>query len=60
VRHIFDEALEALIRNKTLIEEMGFIDLIVPGFDGHAEALRKFEAAEVNKVVFKPAQEESR
>lgn len=53
-RYIFKDALQALIRNKELIKEMGFIDKVVVGLDEYADALTKFERAEYNKVVFKP------
>ncbi len=54
-RYVFDEALQALIRNKGIIEKMEFIDLVLPGLDESAvDAVRRFERAEYNKVVFKP------
>ncbi|KAJ2972282.1 hypothetical protein NQ176_g7246 [Zarea fungicola] len=53
-RYIFKDALQALIRNKELIKEMGFIDKVVVGLEEYADALTKFERAEYNKVVFKP------
>lgn len=55
VRHVFNDALQALIRNKDTIERLKFIDLVVPGLDeSYSDALQKFEKAKVNKVVFKP------
>lgn len=54
-RYIFNEALQALIRNKATIEKMGFIDVILPELDeSYSDALARFERGEVNKVVFKP------
>ncbi|KAK5190855.1 hypothetical protein LTR99_000199 [Exophiala xenobiotica] len=54
-RYVFNEALQALIRNKGIIEKMEFIDLVLPGLDESAvDAVRRFERAEYNKVVFKP------
>ncbi|KAJ9495945.1 hypothetical protein H2202_008467 [Exophiala xenobiotica] len=54
-RYVFNEALKALIRNKGIIEKMEFIDLVLPGLDESAvDAVRRFERAEYNKVVFKP------
>ncbi|KAF9893415.1 hypothetical protein FE257_010727 [Aspergillus nanangensis] len=55
VRHVFHDALQALIRNKATIESMGFIDMVLPNLDGSfADALSRFERGELNKVVFKP------
>jgi len=54
-RYVFHEALQGLIRNKTLIQKMGFIDLVLPSLDeSYKDALARFERAELNKVVFKP------
>jgi hypothetical protein len=54
-RTVFADALQALIRNKETIKKMNFIDVIMPTLDEACiDALRKFERAEVNKVVFKP------
>jgi threonine dehydrogenase-like Zn-dependent dehydrogenase len=54
-RYVFNEALQALIRNKGIIEKMEFIDLVLPGLDESAvDAVQRFERAEYNKVVFKP------
>ncbi|KAH8586245.1 chaperonin 10-like protein [Bisporella sp. PMI_857] len=54
-RHVFADALQALIRNQSTVENMGFIDLILPDLDNSfSDALERFERAELNKVVFKP------
>lgn len=55
VAAIFEDALQALVRNKDIIEELGFIDVVLPDLsESYAEALERFERGEVNKVVFKP------
>jgi len=55
IRVVWDEALASLIRNKATIEEMKFIDLVIPALDeSYADALARFERGELNKVVFKP------
>ncbi len=52
---MWDDALASLVRNKALIEEMKFIDLVLPSLDeSYADALARFERGELNKVVFKP------
>ena len=44
-----------MIRNKATIEDMKFIDLVLPTLDeSYADALARFERGELNKVVFKP------
>jgi threonine dehydrogenase-like Zn-dependent dehydrogenase len=53
VRSVFDDALEALVRNKEKFE--GFVDVILPKIDERAlSSLTDFEKNKVNKVVFKP------
>lgn len=55
VRAVFEDALRTLVRNKELVVEMGFVDLVLPGLDeSYASALNQFERGELNKVVFKP------
>ncbi|KAI1620001.1 chaperonin 10-like protein [Exophiala viscosa] len=55
IRAVWDEALASLIRNKATIEDMKFIDLVLPTLDeSYADALARFERGELNKVVFKP------
>lgn len=54
MRVVFNDALDALARNRKLVEDMNFINLTVSGLtDSYKEALRKFEAGEINKVVLK-------
>jgi len=55
VATIFDDALEVLVRNKEAVENLSFIDVVLPGLDdSYADALRRFDAGEVNKVIFRP------
>lgn len=55
VRAVFDEAVASLRRNREILEKMKFIDLALPALDdSFSDALRRFNDAEVNKVVFKP------
>lgn len=51
---VFQDALECLRRNLSTIREIKFVDLILPGFEGYDDALRRFEKGELNKVIFKP------
>lgn len=55
VHAVFDEAVASLCDNREILEKMNFIDLILPSLDkSFSDALRRFNAAETNKVVFKP------
>jgi methenyltetrahydromethanopterin cyclohydrolase len=55
VAAVFEDALQALVRNKDIIEKIGFIDVVLPDVDeSYADALGRFESGKVNKVVFKP------
>ena len=53
VRTVFQDALEALFRNKDKLQD--FVDVVLPALDeSFAPALDKFEKNQVNKGVYKP------
>jgi hypothetical protein len=55
LKAVWDGALASLVRNKEIIKQLNFIDLVLPELDeSYQDALSRFERGEVNKVVFKP------
>lgn len=52
VRAVFEDALAALLRNKSKIESLNFLDVTLKGLDAsYKSALERFDKGEVNKVV---------